>query len=299
MCYSGIKATLDRHVLTVVIERPHVRNALDTLTMNELTHAFTRADVDDEVRAVVVTGSGDTFCAGGDLSSGDLTFDAVAMGRAARAESHVETGGPLAMSIFRNRKPFIAAMNGSAAGVGLTLTLPMDVRVSCAGAKFAMSFVRRGIVPDACATWFLPRLVGLGRALDWTVSGRTFSGTEAHEAGLMSELQEPDDVLPRALEMAREYAEWAAPVAVAVARQMVLRMSGSAHPLDAFAVESPAIFELGVTEDCKEGVRAFLEKRRPRFTGRVTQDMPRVYPWWQDEERLNDGVLGPVEPFSM
>jgi len=247
------------------------------------------------VRAVIVTGAGRAFCAGGDLSPRGATFDAVAQGRASSERDHVETGGPLAMSIFSNRKPFIAALNGAAVGIGLTMILPMDVRLAVPGATLAMSFVRRGIVPDACATWFLPRLVGLSAALDWAVSGRTFDAEEAHAAGLINELCAPEDLLDRARARAREYLQ-AAPVAVATTRQMVLRMSAAAHPLDAYAVEAPAIFELGRSGDAKEGVAAFLEKRAPHFSGRVSTDLPAVYPWWSRNEVLAD--LGEPTPFT-
>jgi enoyl-CoA hydratase/carnithine racemase len=198
------------------------------------------------------------------------------------------------MSVFRSRKPFIAAINGAAVGVGLTMILPMDARIAVPGAKLAMSFVRRGIVPDACATWFLPRLVGLSTALDWAGTGRTFTTEEGHRAGLVDELVAPEQLLVRARERAREYLA-AAPVAVAMTRQMVLRMAAAEHPLDAYAVESPAIFELGRSDDAREGVAAFLDKRVPRFPGRVSTGMPSVYPWWSRSEELTDP--GPLEPF--
>jgi enoyl-CoA hydratase/carnithine racemase len=285
----------DDGILVVTIDRAERLNALDTAGMSELTHVFTRADRDDAVRAVIVTGAGRAFCAGGDLSPRGATFDAVAEGRATSQEDHVETGGPLAMSVFTNRKPFIAALNGAAVGIGLTMILPMDIRLAVPGAKLAMSFVRRGIVPDACATWFLPRLVGLSTALDWAASGRTFSSEEALSAGLIDELCAPEDLLERARERAREYLQ-AAPVAVALTRQMVLRMSGAEHPLDAYVVEAPAIFELGRSADAKEGVAAFLEKRTPHFPGRVSTDLPAVYPWWSRDEMLAD--LGEPRPFT-
>lgn len=293
--YKALRWDLDDDgILTVTIDRPEKLNAVDTAAMNELTHIFTRADRDDRVRVVIVTGAGRAFCAGGDLSSGTRTFDAVSEGRASGSQDHVETGGPLAMSVFGCRKPFIAALNGAAVGVGLTMILPMDVRIAVPGAKLAMSFVRRGIVPDACATWFLPRLVGLSTALDWAGTGRTFSTDEGHRAGLIDELVAPERLVERARERAREYLA-AAPVAVAMTRQMVLRMAAAEHPLDAYAVESSAIFELGRSGDAAEGVAAFLGKRPPDFPGRVGADMPSVYPWWSRTEQLADP--GPIEPF--
>ncbi|HEY1968631.1 MAG TPA: enoyl-CoA hydratase-related protein [Pseudonocardia sp.] len=294
--YAALGWRLDPDgVLTVTINRPDRLNALDTSAMNELTHVFTRADRDDAVRVVIVTGAGRAFCAGGDLSAGPGTFDAVARGRADSAADHVETGGPLAMSVFTNRKPFIAAINGPAVGIGLTMTLPMDLRIAVPGAKLALPFTRRGIVPDACASWFLPRLVGLSAALDWAGTGRTFRAEEAVRAGLVAELVAPERLLARARERAEEYLR-AAPVAVAVTRQMVLRMASAEHPLDAYAVEAPAIFELGRSADAREGVAAFLAKREPKFPLRVSSDLPAGYPWWSRAEALADP--GPIEPFG-
>lgn len=296
--YKGISWELRDRILIVTIDRVEKRNAIDTATMNELTHVFTRADADDAVRAVVVTGRGSFFCAGGDLSSGEATFDAVAEGRATSGQDHVETGGPLAMSVFRNRKPFIAAINGPAVGIGITMTLPMDLRVAVPGAKLAFSFVRRGIVPDACASWFLPRIVGLGTALDWVGSGRTFLAEEALQAGLVQSLYAPDQILTAAIELAHRMVDATAPVAGATARQLILRMAGAAHPLESYALESRAIFELGQSADAREGVRAFLDKRAPQFPRKVSADMPTVYPWASQDEALNEGVGGPVESFA-
>jgi enoyl-CoA hydratase/carnithine racemase len=297
--YKGINWQLEDGVLLVSICREERRNAIDTATMNELTNVFTRADLDDEVRAVVVTGQGRYFCAGGDLAPGEATFDAVALGRATNTGDHVETGGPLAMSVFRSRKPIIAAINGPAVGIGITMTLPMDVRLAVPGCKLAFPFVRRGIVPDACASWFLPRIVGLGTALDWACSGRTFLAEEALEAGLISKIHPADTIVAEARRLARDIVENAAAVAVATTRQMFLRMAGAAHPLEAFDIESPAIFELGRSPDAREGVRAFLDKRRPNFTLKVSTDMPSPVPWWPDEEAINRDVGGSADPFDV
>lgn len=298
MGYKGISWEIQDRILIVTIDRADKRNAIDTATMNELTHVFTRADADDQVRAVVVTGRGSFFCAGGDLSPGEATFDAVAEGRAKSDRDHVETGGPLAMSVFRNRKPFIAAINGPAIGIGITMTLPMDIRLSVPGAKLAFSFVRRGIVPDACASWFLPRIVGLGAALDWAGSGRTFLAEEAMRTGLVQSLHAPDQILSAAIALAQQMVDATAPVAGAIARQLILRMAGASHPLDSYDIEAQAIYELGRSADAREGVRAFLDKRAPQFPGTVSADMPGVYPWYTKAEALNEGVGGPIEPFE-
>lgn len=297
MDYKGISWKLSDHILVVTIDREKHRNAIDTATMNELTNIFTRADLDDEVRAVVVTGRGKYFCAGGDLAPGERTFDAVALGRAKTVDDHVETGGPLGMSVFRNRKPFIAAINGPAVGIGITMTLPMDVRLATPACKMAFTFVRRGIVPDACASWFLPRIVGLSNALDFACSGRTFLAEEALTAGLIHKICPAESILAEAMRIAREIVDNAAPVAVATTRQMIMRMAGAAHPLDAFAVESKAIFELGRSPDAREGVRAFLDKRAPRFVLKVSKDMPSCVPWWPSDEAINEGVGGPAALF--
>jgi enoyl-CoA hydratase/carnithine racemase len=296
--YKGISWTLTDHILVVTIEREPQRNAIDTATMNELTNIFTRADLDDEVRVVIVTGRGKYFCAGGDLSPGEKTFDAVALGRAKDVHDHVETGGPLGMSVFRNRKPFIAAINGAAVGIGITMTLPMDVRLATPGCKMAFTFVRRGIVPDACASWFLPRIVGLSTALDLACSGRTFLAEEALSAGLIYKICSAETILDEARRIARELVDHAAPVAVATTRQMIMRMAGAAHPLDAFAIESAAIFELGRSADAREGVRAFLDKREPHFSLMVSKNMPACVPWWSPDEAINEGVGGAATPFE-
>jgi enoyl-CoA hydratase/carnithine racemase len=296
--YKGIDWSLSDRILLVSICRESRRNAIDTATMNELTNVFTRADLDDEVRALVVTGRGKYFCAGGDLAPGEATFDAVALGRSTAEDDHVETGGPLAMSVFRSRKPIIAAINGAAVGIGITMTLPMDVRLATPGCKIAFPFVRRGIVPDACAAWFLPRIVGLGTALDWACSGRTFLAEEALEAGLIKSICPPETIVSDAIQMARDVVANTAPVAVAITRQLFMRMAGAAHPLDAFKIESPAIFELGRSADAREGVRAFLDKRSPRFSLKVSANMPKCVPWWPEEEAINRNVGGPAAAFD-
>ncbi len=279
---AGIDYTAVDGIAAVTINRPERRNAIDTAAMLELAKAIRRADADDDVRVVVVTGAGADFCAGGDLAPGARTFDALDQGRATSIDDHRETGGYIAEALWDCRKISIAAINGPAVGIGLTLTLPMDIRLASNTARLGAVFVRRGIVPDACAAWFLPRLVGMSRAIEWACSGRLFSATEAREAGLVRSIHEPDELLPAAYELARDIAEHTSPVAVALTRQMLLRTSSAPTPGEAHRVGSWALYEMGRSPDAAEGVSAFLEKRAAKFEMRVSTDMPSFYPWWGD-----------------
>jgi enoyl-CoA hydratase/carnithine racemase len=255
--------------------------------LKELVDAFDRSDADDSIRAVIVTGSGRAFCAGADLSAGAATFDYAARDAEVarqRAEQHRDGGGILTLRIFQSRKPVIAAINGPAVGVGVTMTLPMDIRIAAEGARFGFVFTRRGIVPEACSSWFLPRIVGIHRALEWTFTGRLFDAGEARDAGLVRSLHAPNELLTAARAIAGEIAAHTSPVAVAVTRQLLWRMLGESHPMAAHRVDSRAVLELGRGPDAREGVAAFLEKRAPRFTGSTTRDLPPVFPWWQEPE---------------
>ena len=282
MAASAIDYKVVDGIATVTINRPERRNAIDTAAMLELAEAIRRADADDDVRVVVVTGAGDNFCAGGDLAAGTRTFDAVDQGRATSIEDHRETGGYIAEALWDCRKISIAAINGPAVGIGFTLTLPMDIRLASTSARLGAVFVRRGIVPDACAAWFLPRLVGLSRAIEWACSGRLFPAEEALSAGLVRSLHEPGELLPAAYALARDIAENTSPVAVALTRQMLLRTSGAATPGEAHRIGSWALYEMGRSPDAAEGVSAFLEKRPAKFGMRVSRDMPSFYPWWEE-----------------
>jgi enoyl-CoA hydratase/carnithine racemase len=283
------------HVLTVTLNRPDKLNAFNGPMMLELLHVFDRSDADDDVRAVIVTGAGRAFCAGADLSQGAKTFDYAARedrpGAAAAAagaevdwsdESVRDGGGRVTLRIFNSLKPVIAAINGPAVGIGATMLLPMDIRLASLTARFGFVFNRRGITPEACSSFFLPRIVGISRALEWTYSGRVFEAAEALAGGLVSRVLPPDDLLPAAQAIAREIADNAAPVSVALTRQMMWRMLGASHPMDAHRVDSRAIFSRGASPDAKEGVMAFLEKRPAQFTGRVSADMPPWFPWWDE-----------------
>jgi enoyl-CoA hydratase/carnithine racemase len=270
-------------VATVTIDRPERRNTVTYPVLDELLAAFGRADADDAVRAVVVTGSGDYFSAGTDLSAGSGGYDADAAGFKPLRGGTRDVGGELALRVFGLAKPVIAAINGTAVGIGVTMVLPMDVRIAAEGARFGLPFTRRGIVPESCATWFLPRIVGIATAVDWAVTGRLFPAEEALAAGLVRELVPPSEVLPRALAVASEIAEQTSAVSVALTRQMLWRQLGSPHPMSANRLESQALLALGTMADAREGVAAFKEKRPAQFPLRVSRDMPDFYPWWQEE----------------
>ena len=288
--YREITYTVDGPVATVTLDRPDRLNAFTGQMMQELISAFDEIDADDGVRAVIVTGAGRGFCAGADLASGGDTFDADAQsGGSAPSEMEQRDGGGLVtLRIFRCTKPVIAAINGPAVGIGATMTLPMDIRLASTQSKFGFVFARRGIVPEACSSWFLPRLVGISQAAEWCYSGRVFGPEEALAGGLVRSVHEPDELLGAAQELAEEIAENTSAVSVAMTRAMLWRMLGESHPMAAHEVDSPAIAYLGTSADAREGVTSFLEKRPPEFTDTVTGDMPPFYPWWE-ERRFRDG----------
>jgi enoyl-CoA hydratase/carnithine racemase len=266
-------------VATITLNRPDRLNAVNATVIRELVEAFDRADVDDDVRAVIVTGAGRAFCAGADLGSGGDTFGA-RPGGSERPEEHRDGGGLVTLRIFELRKPVIAAINGPAVGFGVTLTLPMDVRIASSAAKLGFVFARRGVVPEACSTWFLPRLVGIAQAAEWTYTGRVFSAEEAHAGGLVSRVVAPEVLLPAARELAREIADKTSAVSVALIRQMLWRMLGAGHPREAHRLDSLGMWYTGRSPDAREGITSFLDKRPPSFTGRPSKDMPAFYPWW-------------------
>jgi enoyl-CoA hydratase/carnithine racemase len=267
-------------IATLTLNRPERLNAVNGTVIRELVEAFDRADADDAVRAVIVTGAGRAFCAGADLGGGGKTFD----GRGENPAAHRDGGGLVTLRIFEMRKPVIAAINGPAVGFGITLTLPMDVRLASSAAKIGFVFARRGVVPEACSTWFLPRLVGIAQAAEWTYTGRVFSAEEARAGGLIARVLAPDDLLPAARALAREIADNTSAVSVALIRQMLWRMLGAEHPRAAHRLDSLGMWYTGRSADAHEGVTSFLEKRPPRFSGRPSKDMPPFYPWWTESE---------------
>jgi enoyl-CoA hydratase/carnithine racemase len=263
-------------VLTLTLSRPQRLNAVTRTMIGELVEAFDRADADDGVRVVIVTGAGRAFSAGADLSAGPGTFDRVAR---REGEPHRDGGGLVTLRIFDLRKPVIAAINGPAVGFGVTMTLPMDVRLASTQARLGFVFTRRGVVPEACSTWFLPRLVGMARAAEWVLSGRVFSAEEALAGGLVSRVLAPEALLPAARELALEIARNTSAVSVALARQMLWSLLGADHPMAAHRLDSRCMEYTGRSADAHEGVAAFLDKRPPRFTLRPSADMPPFYPW--------------------
>jgi enoyl-CoA hydratase/carnithine racemase len=264
--------------LTITLDRPDRLNAFTARMMDELLDAFDRADGDDAVRAVIVTGRGRAFCAGADLERGGGTFSDNPPDGAVRRDG----GGRVSLRIFESTKPVIAAINGPAVGVGITMTLPMDVRLASSEARMGFVFSRRGIVPEACSSWFLPRLVGISRAMEWVATGRVFPAHEALAGGLVRSVHAPDELSSAARALALEMSEGTSAVSVALSRQMLWRMLGADHPMEAHKVDSRAIQATGRSADAREGVESFLAKRPAHFPGRVSNDMPDFYPWWQD-----------------
>ena len=281
MTFEQIRYDAADGVVTITLNRPEKLNAVTSVLIRELIAAFDAADADDSARVVIVTGAGRAFCAGADLSAGANTFDAAARGRAESADEHEDGGGRVTLRIFDMKKPVIAAINGPAVGFGITLTLPMDIRIASTAARIGFVFTRRGIVPEACSTWFLPRLVGISRAAEWVYTGRVFDAEEARAGGLVSRVVAPEALLPTARELALEIAQNTSAVAVALARQMLWKMLGAEHPMEAHRLDSQGVFWTGRAADAYEGVSAFLEKRPPRFTLRPSKDMPPFYPWWR------------------
>ncbi len=286
MTYVQITTELADNVLTITLNRPDRLNAWTAVMCRELLDAFDQADLDDDVRAVIVTGAGRGFCAGADLAAGGETFDyrareragVIVAGEVPAGAVPRDSGGTFTLRVFESRKPVIAAINGPAVGIGATMTLPMDIRLAADDARIGFVFARRGITPEACSSWFLPRVVGISQAMEWVATGRVFSAQEAHEAGLVRSLHPASELLGAARELAREIAENAAPVSVALARRMMWTMLGAEHPMIAHRADSRAMFYRGQSADAAEGVTSFLEKRPANFSDRVSDGLPEIMP---------------------
>jgi enoyl-CoA hydratase/carnithine racemase len=278
MATETLLTELDAGILTVTLNRPDRLNALNATLLKELLEVFDEIDRNDAVRVAIVTGAGRGFCAGADLGGGSKTFDHSSQ---ESAQEHRDGGGLASLRIFESRKPLIAAINGAAVGVGITMTLPMDIRIASEKAKFGFVFARRGIVPEACSSWFLPRIVGINRAMEWVATGRVFPAAEALEGGLVSRVVAPEALLPTARALAAEIAENTSAVSVALSRQLMWKMLGADHPMEAHRLDSRAIYAMGQSPDGHEGVQSFLEKRPAVFPMKVSSDMPEFFPWWK------------------
>jgi enoyl-CoA hydratase/carnithine racemase len=283
MEYEQITYEVADNIATLTMNRPDQLNAFTGRMMNEMIDAFDRSDADDDVRAVIVTGAGRGFCAGADLSGGGATFDTDAQG-AKREATGVprDGGGLLTLRIFESLKPVIAAINGPAVGVGITMTLPMDIRLAADDAKIGFVFAKRGLVPEAASSYFLTRAVGISRAMEWVATGRVFPAQEALDGGLVRSIHPKAELLDVARALGREIAENTAPVSVALSRQMLWRMLGADHPMEAHKIDSRAIDTRGASADVREGVLSFLEKRPASYPMKVSDGMPDWYPWWDE-----------------
>lgn len=286
MEYNTIDYSVNDQILTLTLNRPDQMNSFTLEMHEELVHAFNRASDDDAVSAIVVTGAGRAFCAGMDLSVEGNVFglDEDRKPTLADMENNEEikgvsdTGGRVTLSIFECKKPVIGAVNGAAVGIGATMLAAMDIRIASEKAKIGFVFEKIGITPEACSTWFLPRIVGISQALEWVYSGDIFDGQEAKDKGFVRSVHSPETLLEDAYALARKFTN-KSQVSVALARQMMWRLSAAPHPRDAHNVDSLAIFYQSTT-DGKEGVASFLEKRDPEFKSKASTDMPEFYPWW-------------------
>ena len=292
MAYETIRYEVADQILTLTLNRPEKLNAFNATMMTELIDAFDKADADDNVRAIIVTGAGRGFCAGADLSSGGDTFDRDAKrgpakrnadGKVDYSDPNVrDGGGQVTLRIFKCLKPVIGAINGPAVGIGVTMQLPMDIRIASVNARFGFVFSQRGIVPEAASSWFLPRIVGISQALEWCYSGRVFPADEALAGRLVSKVVPADELMTTARALARSFIDKTAPVSVALIRQMMWRMLGADDPMEAHKVDSRGIYARGRSDDVKEGVMSFLEKRPAQFRNKVSSDMPDYFPWWDE-----------------
>jgi enoyl-CoA hydratase/carnithine racemase len=283
--YTQILYDVADGIATITLHRPEKMNAFTGRMMSEMIDAFDRIDTDDDVRAVIVTGHGDrAFCAGADLTpeGGGQVFANRGEVDSLSDERVRDGGGLLTLRIYECKKPVIAAVNGAAVGVGVTMQLPMDIRLASDTARFGFVFARRGIVPEAASSWFLPRLVGMQQALDWCYTGRVFDAQEALKGGLVRSVHPAGELLAEAHRLAREIADNTAPVSIALTRHMLWRNSAQAHPMEAHKVDSRAIYRRARSGDAKEGIASFLEKRAPDYPDKVSSDMPDFFPWWEE-----------------
>ena len=280
MDYEAIIYEVEDNILTITLNRPERLNAFNGQMSSEIHNALDRADADDDVKAIIFTGAGRGFCAGADLSSGNETFDYESDGRGI----HPDGGGVLTLRLFECLKPVISACNGPAVGVGATMQCAMDIRMASDKARYGFVFSKRGIVPEACSSWFLPRCVGINTALEWAYSGRIFDAQEALEKRFVRSVHKENDLMPAARDLAHEFAEQTSSISVTMIRHMMWKMLGADHPMEAHKIDSRGVYFTGKSEDAREGVQSFLEKRPAKFPGKVSTDMPEFFPWWEERK---------------
>ena len=280
MNFEQILYEKDGPILTITLNRPDKLNAFTGQMMQEIIEAMDAADADDEVRAIVFTGAGRGFCAGADLSAGKDTFNNDAPGKQSGLQR--DGGGLLTLRLFESKKPLISACNGPAVGVGATMQCAMDIRLASEKARYGFVFSRRAIVPEACSSWFLPRIVGIQTALEWTFSGRVFEASEALDRGFVRSVHAEDELLPAAKALAMEFSEMTSAVSVTLIRHMLWKMLGADHPMEAHKIDSRGVYHRGRSADAFEGVESFLQKRAPSFPGKVSKDLPEFFPWWDE-----------------
>ena len=280
MNFEQILYEKDGPILTITLNRPDKLNAFTGQMMQEIIEAMDAADADDEVRAIIFTGAGRGFCAGADLSAGKDTFNNDALGKQSGLQR--DGGGLLTLRLFESKKPLISACNGPAVGVGATMQCAMDIRLASEKARYGFVFSRRAIVPEACSSWFLPRIVGIQTALEWTFSGRVFEASEALDRGFVRSVHAEDELLPAAKALAMEFSEMTSAVSVTLIRHMLWKMLGADHPMEAHKIDSRGVYHRGRSADAFEGVESFLQKRAPSFPGKVSKDLPEFFPWWDE-----------------
>ena len=280
MNFEQILYEKDGPILTITLNRPDKLNAFTGQMMQEIIEAMDAADADDEVRAIIFTGAGRGFCAGADLSAGKDTFNNDAPGKQSGLQR--DGGGLLTLRLFESKKPLISACNGPAVGVGATMQCAMDIRLASEKARYGFVFSRRAIVPEACSSWFLPRIVGIQTALEWTFSGRVFEANEALDRGFVRSVHAEDELLPAAKALAMEFSEMTSAVSVTLIRHMLWKMLGADHPMEAHKIDSRGVYHRGRSADAFEGVESFLQKRAPSFPGKVSKDLPEFFPWWDE-----------------
>jgi enoyl-CoA hydratase/carnithine racemase len=280
--YKEIKTEIRDKSLIIFLSRPEKMNTFTKNMQEEIVHALDEAEKNDDIRSIIFTGDGKAFCAGADLSSGGDTFDSSSENKKNNVVR--DSGGLLTLRLFKSTKPLIGAINGVAVGIGATMLLPMDVRICSNTARFGFVFAKRGIVPEAASSWFLPRLIGIEKALKLCYSGKVINAEEALDFKLVSEIVSEESLIERALQIAKEFTAESSQISIAITRQLMWRMLGADDPMEAHKIDSRAVNELGRSGEAEEGVMSFLEKRKPIFPGKVSKDMPSFYPWWSEKE---------------